>query len=316
MRKRDIFTICIAWSLLIYIGYNVLTVEAATSSDKQKLQKEMCEVNYEAKWKDGKCHFSKAGTTEYNDEGEYLADLRDTDPAARDDYVERQEEKAAQEDALCDDEDADTTDVKKCMSEDRLQQAAFNIDKEECKEANGDWKNGKCTYYEDEQQKQEDLRQAQAENEKEGPIGWDENGKQLQTINGDYDEEHTDDEDPVNHEKIQTPTPITKYPDTEINIEDWRNEVNPVSAAEEEEEGWTGAQGMKFYDSEEEMEKDIKEFNEAQYQQDKHEQLADQSSIPDEESNDDNNGGDESEQEEEESSEEDDSGGDEEESQE
>ena len=143
----------IAWSLLIYVGYNVLTVEATT--DLKEIQKEMCEVNYEADWKDGKCHFSVAGTTEYNDEGEYLADLRDTNQEARDDYVERQEERAADEDAKCDDEDADTTDVKECMSEKREQQASHNYDKESCEQVNGDWnkkKNSGCTFYEDEQQ--------------------------------------------------------------------------------------------------------------------------------------------------------------------
>ena len=37
-------------------------------------------------------------------------------------YVAKQEEKAAKEDAICANEDADTTDIKLCMSEDRLQQ--------------------------------------------------------------------------------------------------------------------------------------------------------------------------------------------------
>ena len=64
-------------------------------------------------------------------------------------------EAAAIEDDICDDEDADTTDVKSCMSQVRKHQVENNIDKEECKEVNGDWKNGGCTFYEDEQEQEE-----------------------------------------------------------------------------------------------------------------------------------------------------------------
>jgi hypothetical protein len=45
------------------------------------------------------------------------------------------------------------------MSGSRQQQLEHNYDKKECKEVNGDWNKNKggCTFYEDEQQEQEDL---------------------------------------------------------------------------------------------------------------------------------------------------------------
>ena len=60
---------------------------------------------------------------------------------------ELETEIAAQEDALCDNEDADTTKIEICMSDE--QKESKKIGKDECKEVNGDWKYGRCTFYED-----------------------------------------------------------------------------------------------------------------------------------------------------------------------
>ena len=86
--NHNIIYFIIAWSLLIYIGYNVLTAEATT--DKKTIQKEMCVENYEAKWIDGKCHFSEASKKgPINDELEYHDDLADTDIEVYEDYAKR-----------------------------------------------------------------------------------------------------------------------------------------------------------------------------------------------------------------------------------
>ena len=56
------------------------------------------------------------------------------------------------EDDICYNEDADSTNIKICMSDEREQQKEDQkIGKEECKDVNGDWKNNECTFYEDEQ---------------------------------------------------------------------------------------------------------------------------------------------------------------------
>ena len=84
---------------------------------------------------------------------------------------EVQIEKAAQEDALCDNEDADTTNIQACMSPDR--KSNHDYDKESCGDVNGDWGNKKgCTFTEDgqadreleeEQRDEEDIHKAWAE---------------------------------------------------------------------------------------------------------------------------------------------------------
>ena len=223
MKKFIPYIVIVMWSLLVFVGYNVLTVEATTESIK-----EIC-VSHDGKWKDNECKFEdgiemgkKYSKEQYQaDFDHYIADNGLTDKKAADegkkydsyeeyneivepickehggkidygsgecmfkndarnkainfekelddrglgaDYTAEEEaswnqkeaeEKAADEDAICDDEDADTTDIKLCMSDRRQQQAAHNYDKESCEQVNGDWnkkKNSGCTFYEDEQQ--------------------------------------------------------------------------------------------------------------------------------------------------------------------
>jgi hypothetical protein len=150
--KKFIPFLLIAWSLLIFIGYNVLSVEAKEKYDydsyeeyteiiepickehggkiewgsgecmfkndsrkkaiifekelddrglggdytaeeeaswhQKTEQKEMCVDNYEAKWKDGKCHFDEASKKgPVNHELEYEDDLKDS--GVYEDYSER-----------------------------------------------------------------------------------------------------------------------------------------------------------------------------------------------------------------------------------
>ena len=206
--NHNIIYLVIAWSLLAFVGYNLLSVEAKEKNDvpniremkfvnddlddyglKDMALEQACKDNG-GQWKESAwCKFDKIGGNdeikfehemaergldyyyydfEYgNDEWQkiqnekYEKSLKGEQEYQK--YVAKQEEIAAQEDAICDNEDADTTDIKLCMAEERLQQSAFNIGKEECKQVNGDWKKDRCTYYEDEQQEQEDLERAQTE---------------------------------------------------------------------------------------------------------------------------------------------------------
>ena len=180
-----IVCIIVMWGLLIYVGYNVLTVEATTekkynsykeyteiiepickehdgkiewgsgecmfkndsrekaivfekelddrglghdytaeeeASWNQKAAatdiKEICKGFDSGKWNDdsNKCEFSKQGI-KVEDDAEFDHVL--SDEGLIDEYYE---EVAAKEDAICDDEDADSTNVKLCMSDKREQQ--------------------------------------------------------------------------------------------------------------------------------------------------------------------------------------------------
>ena len=114
----------VMWSLLVFVGYNVLTVnvEAAESDDKQ-----VCE-DYGGEWKKYDTGDNSRGCHIENEKDRQLYGIRPgyslsgTSADAeygRLDIDVSDEEAAAQEDVICDDEDAGTTNVKGCMSEDR-----------------------------------------------------------------------------------------------------------------------------------------------------------------------------------------------------
>ena len=136
--KRNILFIIIAWSLLVYVGYNVLTVEAATDI------KEICKGFDSGEWNDdsNKCEFSKQGIKN-EDDAEFDHVL--SDKGLGEDYLAGI---AAKEDAICDDEDADTTNIKLCMSEERelegkLQQRDKILEKL-CNKVDGKWTKDGC----------------------------------------------------------------------------------------------------------------------------------------------------------------------------
>lgn len=116
--------IVLLWSVLIFIGYNVLTAEASEKDDKK-----VCE-SYNGKWTksssgdDRYCHFD-------NDKDRQLYVIRPGDSldgtgfdaeAGRIDLDMSDEEAANIEDDICDDENADSTDVYGCMSDKRKNQ--------------------------------------------------------------------------------------------------------------------------------------------------------------------------------------------------
>ena len=108
--------IIIAWNLLAFVSYNVLTVSATTEKD----------LNKEYTWTGPDGHKDKVTLQDFE-----LEDIPDTCDASEDynrneklcnvlyDWEKEVKEKAAKEDAICDNEDADTTSIELCMSEDR-----------------------------------------------------------------------------------------------------------------------------------------------------------------------------------------------------
>ena len=119
---NKIVCIIAMWSLLAFVGYNVLTVEAASEKETGE-----CRSVTEP---DDEFYCDDFDWEPYTPDRENVEKMCD----ASEDYaknpkncdkaynlVEKAEEKAADEDAICDNEDADTTNVKLCMSEDRKQ---------------------------------------------------------------------------------------------------------------------------------------------------------------------------------------------------
>jgi hypothetical protein len=131
IRYEKQILIVLLWSVLIFIGYNVLTAEASEKEDKK-----VCE-DYGGEWKKSAnsggerwCNFDNDKDRQaYSIRPGYTLDGTGSDAEyGRLDLDVSDEEAAAQEDAICDDEDADYTNIKICMSDKREQQLK-NIEK-------------------------------------------------------------------------------------------------------------------------------------------------------------------------------------------
>ena len=139
--KINIVYITIMWGLLVFVGYNVLTVEAAESDDKQ-----VCE-DYGGEWKDASGDYGHdRGCNFDNDKDQKLYSIRpgySLDGTGADveygriDLGMSDEEAAAIEDDVCDDEDAGTTNVKGCMSEKRELEKRDKILEKLCNKVDG-----------------------------------------------------------------------------------------------------------------------------------------------------------------------------------
>lgn len=68
--------------------------------------------------------------------------------------IEDEEERTYYEDDVCDDEDAETTNIDMCSSEDLKFGQAFaeKYNKENCENHNGEWKDSECDFYENQMQ--------------------------------------------------------------------------------------------------------------------------------------------------------------------
>ncbi len=229
----------IAWSLLVFVGYNVLTVEATEKDDKK-----VCE-SYGGKWKetmmaDGSgrssgerwCHIDN----EIDQQRYIIRPGNSLDGTGSDAELGREdlgpELTARIEDELCDDEDADTTDIKECMSGARQQQLEHNYDKKSCEDANGDWNKKKgsgCTFYEDEQQ---DILDAAEEQRK---IIDEEEQKALAAIDEYNALQAQAQQEEVSEDWGNTVTPDTNN-DNEITPEEAESYVASISDEEQNEE--------------------------------------------------------------------------------
>jgi hypothetical protein len=100
-------------------------------------EKELCKEN-DGNWKDGRCDFK----TDDEDKVDQFSDEVDKIRAF-------EEERTAEEDALCDDEDAETTNIPLCKSDDLTLGQAFaeKYNKENCEDNNGKWDDGECNFY-------------------------------------------------------------------------------------------------------------------------------------------------------------------------
>jgi hypothetical protein len=242
--KQLLLLIIIAWSLLAFVSYNVLTVEASTDKEKydydsyeeyNEIVEPICkEHGGKIDYGSGECMFKNDSRNkaiifekELDDRG-LGADYTAEEEASWN--QKEAEEKAAKEDAICDNEDADTTSIELCMSDRRQQQAAHNYDKESCEQVNGDWNKKKgsgCTFYEDEQQDildaAEEQRKIIDEEEQKALAAIDEyNALQAQTqqeVIEDWGNRITNDEEEV-IKQIEGSEPWTNYPIKQEPVEE------------------------------------------------------------------------------------------------
>lgn len=146
MEKHQLSTMIAGLSLLVAI-ISVI-VPSVYAGDDEYNKKDLCEDNG-GNWKDGRCDFK--------------TDDEDKADKYTDDVIkvrEFEEEKAAEEDALCDDEDAETTNIPLCKSNDVILGEAFakekksaeETEKEICEKYGGEdsehveWDDGECKF--------------------------------------------------------------------------------------------------------------------------------------------------------------------------
>ena len=125
IKINNLVIVVISLSVFAFIAYNVMTVQATTDPDKER--KELCKA-YDGVWNTGgECKIKDDKTGKKTADFEHDLELRglyDDYTAEEDASYNQEKEKAAKEDALCDDEDADTTNVKSCMSDEREEEQA------------------------------------------------------------------------------------------------------------------------------------------------------------------------------------------------
>jgi hypothetical protein len=132
--KQLLLFIIIAWSLLAFVSYNVLTVEASTDKEKYDYDsyeeynviiEPLCnDKGGKLNHGDGYCYFDERDKElQFEKELDNIAlgaDYTAEEEASWNQKAE--EEKAAQEDAICDNEDSRVTNIKLCMSDERAQE--------------------------------------------------------------------------------------------------------------------------------------------------------------------------------------------------
>src|SRR5687768_9809626 len=103
MIKVSIFIILV---MSMMLGITAITEPYPTAYAGKDSKKELCKEN-DGNWKDGSCDFK----TDDEDKADQFSNEVDKIRAF-------EEERADEEDALCDDEDAETTNIELCKSDD------------------------------------------------------------------------------------------------------------------------------------------------------------------------------------------------------
>ena len=121
------------------LGITAITEPYPTAYAGIDSKKELCKENG-GQWEDGACDFKA------DDEDKADQFMEDSDKLKKFD-----EEVAAEEDALCDDEDAETTNIPLCKSDDITLGEAFassnrDYNKESCEDYYGEWEDGECKF--------------------------------------------------------------------------------------------------------------------------------------------------------------------------
>jgi hypothetical protein len=119
------------------LGITAITEPYPTVYAGKDSKKELCKENG-GEWEDGACDF-KADNEDKADE--FLEDVQKIE--------EFEDEKAALEDALRDDEDAETTYIPLCKSNDLTLGEAFaeKYNEKNCEKYNGKWEDDECEFF-------------------------------------------------------------------------------------------------------------------------------------------------------------------------
>ena len=132
MIKVTIFIILV---MSMMLGITAITEPYPTAYAGKDSKKELSKENG-GQWEDGASDFKA------DDEDKVDQFMEDSDKLKKFD-----EEVAAEEDALCDDEDAETTNIELCKSDDITLGEAFassnrDYNKEDCEDYYGEWEDG------------------------------------------------------------------------------------------------------------------------------------------------------------------------------
>ena len=248
--NHNIIYLVIAWSLLAFVGYNVLSVEASTT----QTPKELCEVSWEGKWKDGECHFS--GKDKSFEENEYGYDLAELEQEAKPhfltegyDWDEFYDDEISREsvEEECDASEDYEANKKACKKAYDLIEKQERATIEGCESGNGKWvingyaktciiaDKGEPIVLEEWMSSSENtvpeayIKEQQQKKEREWY--YNENTKQYEYMSDEEIKEHNleSESEIMQGEKWGPETPIEPpsepYPTTEV-IEDWSNEVS------------------------------------------------------------------------------------------
>ena len=262
MKKSNILFIVAMWSLLVFVGYNVLTVEASQEETGECRSVTEPDDSFYCNDFDWEPYTPDRGSVEKmcGASGDYAKNPKNCDKAY--DLVKKQEEKAAKEDAICDGEDADTTDVKGCMSEGRQ---SDKINEKICNKVDGKWTDkGGC---ETDHDGPKADRFHELQDETPGAIVYDQNSSNEEVIEDWGNTVSTDNEEQARNEVIkimEESEPMDNYPITQEETKgDESDEQNEGDEPEQQQEGEPDDSESEEQEEEEEESSDEEDSSES-----------------------------------------------------